>query len=68
MRRMFVSRSSRLKPSPFDRCVRTTSPSRTVTWRPCSSSRVVRTSAVVDLPAPLSPVNQTHTPWRCRGG
>jgi hypothetical protein len=27
MRRMFVSRSSFEKPSPFDRCVRTSSPS-----------------------------------------
>ena len=34
MRRTLVSRSSRLKPRPLDRCVRTTSPSSTVTTRP----------------------------------
>jgi hypothetical protein len=28
----------------------------------------VSTSAVVDLPLPLSPVNHTHTPCRWRGG
>jgi hypothetical protein len=68
IRRMLTSRSAAEKPRPLDRCVRTTSPSSTVTWRPRSSISTVSTSAVVDLPAPESPVNHTHAPWRCRGG
>ena len=62
IRRMLISRSSLLNPNPFDRCVRTTSPSNTVTWRPCSKIRSVSTSPVVDLPDPLKPVNQMHAP------
>ena len=63
-----MSRSSRLKPSPFERWVRTTSPSSSVTWRPASSSKIDSTAAVVDLPEPLSPVNQRQIPCLCRGG
>ena len=28
----------------------------------------MRISAIVDFPAPLSPVNQMQKPWRWRGG
>jgi len=66
MRRTLVFRSSRLKPSSLERFVRTTSPSSSVTWRPCSSSRTLSISAVVVLPAPLNPVNQTQRPWASR--
>src|ERR1035438_1616968 len=62
MRRMFSSRSSLLKPSPFDRWVRTTSPSSTSTrapnWRSCNSS----SREMVLLPAPLMPVNHNVKP------
>src|ERR1035437_6856052 len=62
MRRTFSSRSSLLKPRPFDRCVRTTSPSSTSTrapnWRNFSSSR----REIVLLPAPLMPVNHNVKP------
>src|SRR2546426_12836403 len=53
---------SRLKPSPFERCVRTTSPSRNVTSRPRSLRRAISASAIVDFPAPLRPVNHTQQP------
>ena len=59
---MFVSRSSREKPSPFERCVRTTSPSRYSTAAPRASSSRPTISAIVDLPAPERPVNQITTP------
>ncbi len=68
IRRMFVSRSSLEKPSPFERWVRTTSPSSSVTCLPASRRRTDRTAAVVDLPEPLRPVSQMQSPWRCRGG
>ena len=68
MRRMLASRSCLVNPRPFERWVRTTSPSSTETWRPRSISSTVSTSAVVDLPDPLRPVNQTQTPCRRRGG
>src|ERR1035438_2744488 len=62
MRRTFSSRSSLLNPRPFDRCVRTTSPSSTSTrapnWRNFSSSK----REIVLLPAPLMPVNHTVKP------
>src|SRR5207302_7817381 len=59
---MLVSRSSLENPSPLERCVRTSSPSRTSTRRPsaCSSTRSL--SASVDFPAPERPVNQTTNP------
>src|SRR4051812_1612896 len=62
MRRMFVSRSSLLNPRPFDRWVRTTSPSSSVMLRPRRSSRAASSVAMVDLPAPLRPVSQTQQP------
>src|ERR1035441_7612535 len=62
MRRTFSSRSSLLKPRPFDRCVRTTSPSsistRAPNWRSFSSSK----REIVLLPAPLMPVNHNVKP------
>ena len=61
----FVSRSALLNPRPFDRCVRTTSPSKTVTLRPRSRINQESISAVVDFPDPLSPVNQIHIPFSC---
>src|SRR5262245_34427333 len=64
MRSMFVSRSSFEKPSPFDRCVRTTSPSRYSTTRPRRSSSGPTISAIVVLPAPERPVNQRVKPLR----
>src|SRR5471030_29581 len=62
MRRIFWSRSSLPKPRPFERWVRTTSPSSSSTlafnWRSrCSSS-----AEIVLLPAPDSPVNQSVNP------
>jgi hypothetical protein len=62
MRAMFVSRSSREKPRPLDRWVRTTSPSRISTRLPAARSLGSRHSASVDLPAPDRPVNQRTTP------
>ena len=50
IRRMLVSRSSLLNPNPLERCVRTTSPSKTVAARPYSISLTVRISAIVDFP------------------
>src|SRR5436305_10179375 len=66
MRSMFVSRSSFEKPSPFERCVRTTSPSRYSTLCSFFSSSAPTNSAIVDLPAPLSPVNQSVNPLAIR--
>ena len=69
IRRILISRCSLEKPSSDDRCLRTTSPSRTVTGRPPSSSNLVsRMLAIVDLPAPDSPVKKTVNPWWERGG
>src|SRR5207237_365588 len=62
MRSMFVSRSSFEKPSPFDRCSRTSSPSSHSTFRPLPSSSTRTISAIVVLPAPLRPVNQSVNP------
>src|SRR3989338_4112201 len=67
MRMMFSSLSSRLKPSPLDRCRRTMSPSSRVVCRSLSSSSLVcSTWATVDLPAPESPVKNIVTPRRAR--
>src|ERR1017187_6872693 len=68
MRTILVSRSSREKPKPLDKWVRTTSPSRMVTCRPCSISMTVRMSAMVLLPALGKPVNQTQKPCLPRAG
>src|SRR5438270_6485576 len=62
MRLMLVSRSSRLKPSPLLKCVRTISPSSTSTLRPRSRRRCSIISERVLLPAPESPVNQIVNP------
>src|SRR3954453_16207746 len=61
MRRMLTSRSSFENPSPFDRCVRTTSPSSSVIERePASRSTTAR--ATVDLPEPQKPVKNNVRP------
>src|ERR671915_2541691 len=62
MRSMFVSRSSLENPRPFERCVRTTSPSRYSTRWPRRSSSGPTISAIVVLPAPDRPVNQSVKP------
>src|SRR6188508_3153452 len=62
MRRMFVSRSSFEKPSPFERFSRTSSPSRISTFLPRSCRSGVRKLASVLLPLPESPVNQRVKP------
>ena len=59
MRSMFVSRSAFEKPSPLERCSRTTSPSRRSTSRPASSSSAATSAAIVDLPAAERPVSQS---------
>src|SRR5437660_12870617 len=59
---MFVSRSSFEKPSPFERWVRTTAPWRYSTSSPRRSSSGPTMSAIVDLPAPDKPVNQSVNP------
>src|SRR5258706_12074500 len=64
MRRMLVSRSSFEKPSPFDRCMRTSSPSSVSTCTPRREISPASIAAKVDLPAPDKPVNQTTKP-RC---
>src|SRR5947209_15022313 len=62
MRRMFSSRSSLLKPSPFERWVRTTSPSSTSTLAFNRRSRCSNRFEIVLLPAPDIPVNQSVNP------
>ena len=57
MRPMLVSRSSLENPRPFDRWVRTTSPSRYSTSAPRLSSSGPTSSAMVVLPVPDRPVN-----------
>src|SRR5918996_546951 len=59
---MFVSRSSLEKPSPLERWVRTTSPSRYSTAAPDTSSSRPTSWAMVVLPAPERPVNQSTSP------
>src|SRR3984893_8365577 len=62
IRRMLISRSSLLKPRPFERCVRTTSPSSTSTAAPAARRRDSMRLEIVLLPAPESPVNQRTKP------
>src|SRR5947209_5284216 len=62
MRLMLVSRSSRLKPNPLLKCVRTISPSRTSTLRSCSLKRHSMISERVLFPEPERPVNQMVKP------
>ena len=62
MRSMFVSRSSFEKPRPFERCVRTVSPSRYSTMCPRSSRSGPTRWAIVLLPEPESPVNHRVKP------
>src|SRR6266540_7545463 len=62
MRSMFVSRSSFEKPSPLERCSRTSSPSSHSTRTPRRSSSGRTSSAIVVFPAPDSPVNQSVNP------
>src|ERR687893_2503103 len=60
--RMFVSLSSREKPRPLERLVRTMSPSRTSTLPNLCLSSLSTISAIVVLPAPESPVNHSVKP------
>src|SRR5919199_1281098 len=62
IRRMFVSLSSREKPKPLERLVRTISPSRTSTLPNLSRSSLSTISAMVVLPAPDRPVNHSVKP------
>src|SRR5260370_33267402 len=62
MRRIFVSRSSFEKPRPFERFVRTSSPSSTSTLIPPARNCGTSSRASVVLPAPDKPVNQTVKP------
>ena len=62
----WVLRSSREKPRPADRFVRSSSPSRICTRSPRSVSSVASASAMVLLPAPDRPVSQTVAPVSCR--
>src|SRR5438105_12909666 len=56
---MLRSLCSLEKPSSEERCLRTRSPSRSVTGLPPTSRNLVtRTLAIVDLPAPERPVNR----------
>mmetsp|Transcript_21946 Transcript_21946/g.76955 ORF Transcript_21946/g.76955 Transcript_21946/m.76955 type:complete len:240 (-) Transcript_21946:219-938(-) len=70
MRATFVLRSSMEKPSPLDRCVRTTSPSSTVIL--CAGSISVsfcsRPWLMVVLPLPLRPVKKIVKPRLRSGG
>src|SRR5215216_42616 len=62
--RMLVSLSSREKPRPLERLVRTMSPSRTSTWPNLVRSSLSTISAMVVLPAPERPVNHSVKPRR----
>src|SRR6266699_601719 len=62
MRLMLVSLSSRLNPSPLLKCVRTISPSRISTLRPCCFKRCSIISARVLFPEPERPVNHIVKP------
>src|SRR6188508_3136512 len=59
---MFVSRSSWEYPRPFERWVRTMSPSSTSTCAPRRSSSAASAWPIVVLPAPERPVSQTVKP------
>src|SRR5918993_3303610 len=61
MRRTLVSRSSRVNPSPFERWVRTSSPSR-ISIRRTPASFSATALASVLLPPPDSPVNHRIAP------
>ena len=63
IRMMFMSRSSLENPSPFERVWRTTSPSKISVLRPRAWNSWYSISAIVDLPAPDRPVNQTVNPF-----
>src|SRR3712207_5054217 len=63
--RMFVSLSSREKPRPLERLVRTMSPSRTSTLPNLCLSSFSTISLIVVLPAPESPVNHSVKPRPC---
>src|ERR671916_2161648 len=65
MRSTFMLRSSRPKPRPLERLVRTMSPSRTSTRLPRSRSSRSTMSAMVVLPAPDRPVNHSVKPRPC---
>src|SRR6266508_2134832 len=60
---MLMSRSSLEKPNPFDRLVRTSSPSRTSILTPRARSSIASSVANVVLPAPDRPVNHTVKPF-----
>src|ERR1044071_7488257 len=62
MRRMFVFLSSFENPSPFERFVLTSSPSRTSTRRPRALSSGTSLPASVVFPAPESPVSHRTNP------
>src|ERR671924_1232018 len=62
MRAMLVSRSSRLKPRPWQRLVRTSSPSSSSIRWPRSARAGPSLAATVDLPAPDRPVSQSTNP------
>src|SRR6266404_2483281 len=69
MRSTFASRSSFENPSPCERCMRTMSPSSFSTRRPRSSNAGPTRSAIVVLPDPERPVNQSVNPitsYECR--
>src|SRR5689334_22947035 len=59
-----MSRSSREKLSPFERCSRTSSPSSISTAAPSARSRSASAPASVDFPAPERPVSQSVKPRR----
>src|SRR3979490_2754849 len=62
MRRILISRSSLLKPRPFERCVRTMSPSSTSTAAPAARRRASIRLEMALLPAPESPVHPRTKP------
>ena len=62
IRRTFSSRSSFENPSPFERFVRTTSPSSSSTRWPRRRSSSLTSVEMVDLPAPERTVNQRVKP------
>src|SRR6266545_4589768 len=62
IRRILVSRSSLLKPSPLERFVLTTSPSSSSTLAPAARSRRSIISEMVLFPAPDRPVNHSVKP------
>src|SRR3712207_2773889 len=65
IRKTLVSLSSRLKPRPLERLVRTMSPSRTSILPNLPRSSFSTISAMVVLPAPERPVNHNVNPRPC---